>query len=76
MSKMIYKENEIYALYFVKYRFRSYLNFFSFDLDELKKQINKNPADSNVEIFEVHFWLKKPIFKKLTVAELKKLNLR
>ena len=74
-KKDIIQTREIYALYFVSYRFRSDLNFFSYDLDEMRKELAKKPADSNIEIFEVQFWLKKPVFKKYTKAQLKKLNL-
>ena len=74
-QKDITETRTLTAMYFVSYRFRSYLNFFSTDLAEMKKQIAKNPADSNVEIYEVLFWMKKPSFKKYTKTELKKLNL-
>jgi hypothetical protein len=75
-KKDIIPTREIYALYFVSYRFRTDQAFFSFDLDELRKEILKRPADSNKSIYEVEFYLKKPTFKKLTVAQLKKLNLQ
>lgn len=74
-QKDIIETRTLTAMYFVSYRFRSYLNFFSTDLDETRKRINKNPEDSNIEIYEVLFWMKKPAFKKYTKAELKKLNL-
>jgi hypothetical protein len=62
------------GLWFVKHPMRSDLNFFSFDLDELKKDINKGTYTP--EIYEVQFWLKKPIFKKYTQAQIKKLNIK
>lgn len=74
-QKDIIETRTLAAMYFVGYRFRSYLNFFSTDLDEMRKRIAKNPADSNIDIFEVTFWMKKPGFKKLTKTEQKKLNL-
>lgn len=74
-QKDIIETRTLTAMYFVSYRFRSYLNFFSTDLDEMRKRVAKNPADSNIEFFEVLFWMKKPTFKKYTKAELKKLNL-
>ena len=65
------------GFWFIKHPMRSDLNFFSFDLDELKKELNKTKSSRGYqpEIYEVQFWLKKPIFKKYTQAQLKKLNL-
>ena len=67
---------EISALYFAKHPYRSDINFFAFDLEALKKEIAKNMAPYLPEVYEVQFWLKKPIFKKYTQAQLKKLNIR
>lgn len=66
---------EISALYFVKHPFRSDLNFFSYDLEEMRKEINK-ATNYQPEVYEVQFWLKKPIFKKYRASQLKKLNIR
>jgi hypothetical protein len=67
---------EINALYFAKNPFRADLNFFAFDLDELRKEINKPGLSYTPEIYEVQFYMKKPIFKKYTLAQLKKLNIK
>ena len=74
-KKDIIRTGQINSLYFVKFPFRSDLNFFSFDLDEMRKEINL-PYSYIPEIYEVQFFMKKPIFKKYTLAQLKKLNLR
>ena len=73
--KDIKPTREIYALYFAKHPYRSDLNFFAFDLDSLKKELAKNMAPYSPDIFEVEFWKTKPAFKKLTKAQLKKLNI-
>jgi hypothetical protein len=75
-TKKIITTSEIYALYFVKHPYRSDLNFFAFDLDELRKELNKPGLTYTPEIYEVQFFMKKPIFKKYTLAQLKKLNIR
>jgi hypothetical protein len=64
------------GLWFVKFPYRSDMNFFSFDLDELKKEVPGGMSNYSPEIYEVQFWLKKPIFKKYTQAQIKKLNIR
>ena len=74
-KKDIIRTGQINSLYFVIFPFRSDLNFFSFDLDEMRKEINL-PYSYIPEIYEVQFFMKKPIFKKYTLAQLKKLNLR
>ena len=74
-KKDIIRTGQINSLYFVKFPFRSDLNFFSIDLDEMRKEINL-PYSYIPEIYEVQFFMKKPIFKKYTLAQLKKLNLR
>ena len=74
-SKDIKPTREIYALYFAKHPYRSDLNFFSFDLNALKKELVQNKAPYAPDIYEVEFWKTKPAFKKLTKAQLKKLNI-
>ena len=75
-SKHITPTREITALYFAKHPYRSDLNFFAFDLDALRKELAKNMAPYSPDIFEVEFWMKKPTFKKLTKAQLIKLNIK
>jgi hypothetical protein len=75
-KQKIIPTQEIYALYFVKNPYRADLNFFAFDLDELRKELNKPGLTYTPEIYEVQFFMKKPIFKKYTLAQLKKLNIR
>ena len=67
--------SEIPGMWFVKHPFRSDINFFSFDLEELKKELKKETSYVP-EVYEVQFWLRKPIFKKYTQIQLKKLNIR
>ena len=67
-KKDIIRTGQINSLYFVKFPFRS-------DLNEMRKEINL-PYSYIPEIYEVQFFMKKPIFKKYTLAQLKKLNLR
>jgi len=67
---------EIPALYFAKHPYRSDLNFFAFDLEALKKELVKNMAPYSQDIYEVEIWTKKPTFKKLTKAQLLKLNIK
>jgi hypothetical protein len=67
---------EISALYFAKHPYRSDINFFAFDLDALRKEITKNMAPYAPDVYEVEFWTKKPTFKKLTKAQLTKLNIK
>lgn len=80
-KKDILETRNVSALYFVQHPFRSDLNFFSFDLDQLRKELDitgvmgKAAKGYLPAIYEVQFWLKKPIFKKYTLAQLKKLNL-
>ena len=75
-TKKIITTSEIYALYFAKHPYRSDLNFFAFDLEELRTELKKRNLSYAPEIYEVQFFMKKPIFKKYTLAQLKKLNLR
>ncbi len=75
-KKDIIPTRDINALYFVKNPYRSDMNFFSFDLDELRKELSKPGLTYTPEIFEVQFYMKKPIFKKYTLAQLKKLNIK
>jgi hypothetical protein len=76
-SKNNIATHQIPGMWFVKFPFRSDINFFSYDLEALKKEITKQGYYSyQPDIYEVQFWLKKPIFKKYTLAQLKKLNLR
>ena len=74
-KKDIVPTSEIYSLYFVKNPFRSDLNFFSFDLEAMRNTI-KNSNILSWDVYEVQFFMKKPIFKKYTLAQLKKLNIR
>ena len=79
-KKDIIRTGQINSLYFVKLPFRSDLNFFSIQrmtnaANEMRKEINL-PYSYIPEIYEVQFFMKKPIFKKYTLAQLKKLNLR
>jgi hypothetical protein len=79
--KKIIGSNNISALYFVQHPFRSDRNYFCFGLEELQEELN----DSKIlqyaakgytpSIYEVRFYMKKPIFHKLTVADKKRLKL-
>lgn len=75
-KKDIIPTREISALYFVKHPFRNDMNFFSLDLEELRKELRNTAMSYAPEVYEVEFWLKKPTFKKLTKVQLKKLNIQ
>jgi hypothetical protein len=75
-SKNNIATHQIPGMWFVKFPFRSDINFFSYDLDALKKELSKAPYNVYApDIFEVQFWLKKPVFKRLTKTEYKRLNI-
>jgi hypothetical protein len=72
--KDIITTREIPGLYYVKNQFRSDLDYFALNLYDLTKAI-KADSNTNQDIYEVQFWMKKPTFRKLTKTERKKLNL-
>ena len=66
------------AFWFIKHPMRSDLNFFGFDLDSIQKQLKEYQKSGLFyipEVYEVQFYLKRPMFKKYTKAQVKKLNI-
>lgn len=71
---MILQTHKIESLYFVKNPYRRDLDSFCTSQQELISLLDNNTLSHNPIVYEVHFWLAVPKFKKLSIASVKKIK--